>query len=119
MEEDCGAFVADCVVLSCCCQCLVLQVTGFVFFKIPLKLVQKVKKFVKRRYGKTLQPRMEEDVFKEEHWCGNGFDFEEGSSRFSCIEDIEGMLQELAMNKEFLFGSFWVHEDSSDILDVK
>ncbi|CAN6976016.1 unnamed protein product [Brassica rapa subsp. trilocularis] len=27
MEEDCGAFAADCVVLSCCCQCLVLQVT--------------------------------------------------------------------------------------------
>ncbi|CAN6985047.1 unnamed protein product [Brassica oleracea var. botrytis] len=119
MEEDCGAFVADCVVLSCCCQCLVFQVTGFVFFKIPLKLVQKVKKFVKRRSGKALQPRMEEDVVKEEHLCGNGFGFEEGSSRFNCVEDIEGMLQELSMNKEFLFGSFWRHEDSSEIIDVK
>lgn len=117
-EEDCGAFAADCIVLSCCCQCLVLQVTGFVFLKIPLKLVQKMKKFVKRRCGKTLQPTMEEDV-KEEHWSGNGIAFDEGSSRFSCIEDIEGMLQELSMNKEFVFGSFWRHEDSSDILDFK
>ncbi|KAJ4879763.1 Uncharacterized protein Rs2_36817 [Raphanus sativus] len=121
MEEDCGAFVADCVVLSCCCQCLVLQVTGFVLFKIPLKLVKKVKKFVKRRRGKTLQPRMEEDVVvkEDEHWCGNEFGFEEGSSRFNCIEDIEGMLQELSMNEELVFGSFWRHEDSSVILDVK
>ncbi|VVB14348.1 unnamed protein product [Arabis nemorensis] len=112
MEEDCGAFAADCVVLSCCCQCLVLQVTGFVFFKIPIKLVQKMKKFVKRRCGKTLQPTMEEDV-KDEHWYGNGFAFDEGSSRFNCIEDIEGMLQELSMNKELVFGSFWRHENSS------
>lgn len=62
---------------------------------------------------------MEEDVVKEEPWGENGFPFEEGSSRFSCIEDIEGMLQELSMNKEFVFGSFWRREDSSDILDVK
>ncbi|CAG7864671.1 unnamed protein product, partial [Brassica rapa] len=115
MEEDCGAFVADCVVLSCCCQCLVLQVTTFVFFKVPRKLAQRVKKFVKRRCGKTLQPRTDEDVMKEEHWCGKGVVFEEGSS--NCIEDIERMLQE--MSKEFGFGSFWRHEDSSDILDVK
>ncbi|KAG2250488.1 hypothetical protein Bca52824_080624 [Brassica carinata] len=85
MEEDRGAFVADCVVLSCCCQCLVLQVTTFVFFK--------------------------EDVVKEERWYGNGVVFEEGSSRSDCIEVTEGMLQELSMSKEFGFGSFWRHED--------
>ncbi|CAA7036332.1 unnamed protein product [Microthlaspi erraticum] len=120
MEEDCGAFAADCVVLSCCCQCLVLQVSVFVFSKVPRKLVQKMKKlFVKRRCGKTLQPTMEEDV-KLEHWYGNGFAFDEGSSsRFNCIEDIEGMLQDLSMNKEFVFGSFWRHEDSSDSLYFK
>lgn len=117
MEEDCGAFAADCVVLSCCCQCLVLQVSVFVFFKIPRKLAKKMKKFVKRRCGKTLQPTME-DV-KEEHWSGNGFAFEDCSSRLNCMEDIEGMLQELSMNKGFLFGSFWGHEDSSDIFDFK
>ncbi|CAH2033912.1 unnamed protein product [Thlaspi arvense] len=120
MEEDCGAFAADCVILSCCCQCLVLQVSVFAFFKIPRKLAQKMKKFVKRRCGETLQPTMkEEDVVKEDHWYGNGFAFEESSSRFNCTEDIEGLLQELSMNKEFVFGSFWRHQDSSDTLDFK
>ncbi|KAF8103876.1 hypothetical protein N665_0183s0052 [Sinapis alba] len=119
MEEDCGAFAADCVVLSCCCQCLVLQVTVFVFFKVPCKLFKKIKKFMKRRCGRTLQPRTDEDVVKEEHWYGNGAVFEEGSSRSNCIEVTEVMLQELSMSKEFGFGSFWCHEDSSDIVDVK
>lgn len=120
MEEDCGAFAADCVVLSCCCQCLVLQVTVFVFFKVPRKLVKKIKKFVKRKCGRTLQPRTDEDVVKEEHWYGNGVVFEESSSRSTCTEeDIERMLQELSMRKEFGFGSSWRHEDSSYIVDVK
>ncbi|CAH8349619.1 unnamed protein product [Eruca vesicaria subsp. sativa] len=64
MEEDCGAFCS-----RLCCSvmllpvCLVLQVTWFVFFKIPpLKLVQKMKQFAKRRCGSTLKPAMEEDV---------------------------------------------------------
>ncbi|EOA37266.1 hypothetical protein CARUB_v10010845mg, partial [Capsella rubella] len=117
MEEDCGAFAADCVVLSCCCQCLVLQVSVFVFFKIPCKLAKKMKKFVKRRCRKTLQPTME-DV-KEEHCSRNGFAFEVVSTRSDCFDDIEGMLQERSMNKGFLFGSFWRHEDASDIFDFK
>ncbi|XP_010501592.1 PREDICTED: uncharacterized protein LOC104778876 [Camelina sativa] len=117
MEEDCGAFAADCVVLSCCCQCLVLQVSVFVFFKIPCKLAKKMKKFVKRRSRKTLQPTME-DV-KEEYCSGNGFAFEEGSSGSYCFEDIEGMLQELSISKGILFGSFWRHEEFSDVFDFK
>ncbi|KAF3609875.1 hypothetical protein DY000_02046513 [Brassica cretica] len=87
---------------------------AFVFFKVPRKLSQSVKKFVKRRCGKTLQPRTDEDAVKEENWCGKGVVFGEGSSRCNCIQDIERMLQ--GMSKEFGFGSFWRHEDSSDIL---
>ncbi|KAF2558895.1 hypothetical protein F2Q68_00014157 [Brassica cretica] len=90
---------------------------AFVFFKVPRKLSQSVKKFVKRRCGKTLQPRTDEDAVKEENWCGKGVVFGEGSSRCNCIQDIERMLQ--GMSKEFGFGSFWRHEDSSDILYVK
>ncbi|KAJ4916619.1 Uncharacterized protein Rs2_02169 [Raphanus sativus] len=99
MEEDCGAFAADCVVLSCCCQCLVLQVTVFVFFKVPRKLVKKIKKFMNRRCGRTLQPRTDADVVKEEHRYGNGAVFEEGSSRSNCIEVTEVMLEELSMSR--------------------
>nr|VDD43655.1 unnamed protein product [Brassica oleracea] len=94
-------------------------ITVFVFFKVPRKLGQKIKKFVKRRCGNTLHTTREEAVVKEELWCGNGFVFEEGSSRSNCTEDIERMLQERSMSKEFGFGSFWRHEDSSEIVDVK
>ncbi|KAG2283609.1 hypothetical protein Bca52824_054829 [Brassica carinata] len=55
---------------------------------VPSKLAQKIKKFVKRRYGKTLQPTREEDVVKEEHWYRNVFAFEEGSSRSKCWSSL-------------------------------
>ncbi|WZZ36190.1 LOW QUALITY PROTEIN: hypothetical protein YC2023_019591 [Brassica napus] len=42
-----------------------------------------------------------------------------GALVLNCIEYIEGMLQQLSMRKEFGFGSFWRHEDSSDIVDLK
>uniref|UniRef100_M4E7H3 Uncharacterized protein n=1 Tax=Brassica campestris TaxID=3711 RepID=M4E7H3_BRACM len=99
------------VVHRLCCPFMLLPVpcvtshTAFVFFKVPRKLAQRVKKFVKRRCGKTLQPRTEEDAVKEEH-----IGVEKGLS-------LKRMLQEMSI--EFGFGSFWRHEDSSDILDVK
>lgn len=49
--------------------------------------------------------RTEEDAVKEEH-----IGVEKGLS-------LKRMLQEMSI--EFGFGSFWRHEDSSDILDVK
>ncbi|ESQ28394.1 hypothetical protein EUTSA_v10019756mg, partial [Eutrema salsugineum] len=68
MEQDCGAFAADCVILCCCCECFLLQVFIFVFYKTPRKLAQKMKKFVirrlrgkKRRDAKTILPTKEED----------------------------------------------------------
>lgn len=112
MEEDCGAFAADCVIICCCCECFILQVFIFVFFKIPCKLSQKMKKFVtrrlrgkKRRDAETILPTKEDDCI-EEH----------GSS-LSCMEDIEEMLQELSMKGEFVFGSFWRQGDTANDLD--
>lgn len=112
MEEDCGAFAADCVILSCCCECFILQIFIFVFFKIPCKLAQKMKKFVnirlrgkKRRDAKIVLPTKEDD-------CR-----EEPGSTFSCMEDIEEMLQELSMKGELVFGSFWRQGDAANDLD--
>ncbi|KAG2253269.1 hypothetical protein Bca52824_083405 [Brassica carinata] len=75
----------------------------------PSKLAHKMRKFVirrkKRRDMKTFLPTKE-----EEHLSGD-------ESRVSCMEGIEEMLQELSMEGEFVFGSFWRQGDSTNDLD--
>ncbi|CAH8348254.1 unnamed protein product [Eruca vesicaria subsp. sativa] len=111
MEQDCGAFAADCVVLCCCCECFMLQFFLFIFFKFPRKLAQKMKKFVTKRVrGK--KRREEHCRGEEEHLSGDG-------TRVSCMEDIEEILQELSMEGEFVFGSFWQQGDSTNDLDFR
>ncbi|KAG2253278.1 hypothetical protein Bca52824_083414 [Brassica carinata] len=78
---------------------------------IPQKLAHKMRKFVirrkKRRDMKTFLPTKE-----EEHLSGD-------ESRVSCMEGIEEMLQELSMEGEFVFGSFWRQGDSTNDLDSR
>lgn len=113
MKEDCGAFAADCVIFCCCCECFILQVFMFAFFKVPCKLSQKMKRFAtrrrfrgkKRRNAEIVLPTKEDDC-REEH-----------GSRYSCMEDIEEMMQELSMQGEFVFGSFWRQGDSANDVD--
>ncbi|CAH2066220.1 unnamed protein product, partial [Thlaspi arvense] len=118
MEQDCGVFAADCVILCCCCECFMLQFFIFVFFKIPRKVAQKMKRFVirrlrgkKRREAKSFLPTTKEEDCREEeeHVSGDG-------SRFSCMEDIEKMLQEFSMEGEFVFG-MKIAEDRDHSLD--
>ncbi|KAG5385465.1 hypothetical protein IGI04_036935 [Brassica rapa subsp. trilocularis] len=77
-------------VIRLCCPFMLLPVpcvtshTAFVFFKVPRKLAQRVKKFVKRRCGKTLQPRFKNGGGCRQrgaHWCGKGVVFEENVAR--------------------------------------
>ncbi|CAH8358864.1 unnamed protein product [Eruca vesicaria subsp. sativa] len=118
MEQDCGAFAADCVVLCCCCECFILQVFIFIFFKTPRRVSHKMKRFVirrlrrkKRRDSKTFLPSKNDDCREEKPLPGD-------VSRVSCMEDIEEVLQELSMEGEFVFGSFWRQgEDSTNDLD--
>ncbi|KAL0801282.1 hypothetical protein Bca101_056458 [Brassica carinata] len=85
---------------------------------IPRKVAQKMKRFVirrlrgkKRRDSKSFLPTKDESCRgEEEHLPGD-------VSRVSCIEDIEEMLQELSMEGEFVFGSFWRQGDSTNDLD--
>ena len=56
---------------------------------------------------KTFLPTKE-----EEHLSGD-------ESRVSCMEGIEEMLQELSMEGEFVFGSFWRQGDSTNDLDSR
>ncbi|KAK8657652.1 hypothetical protein V6N13_035881 [Hibiscus sabdariffa] len=47
--EDCNMLVADCIVICCCSQCLILQIIVFVFLKLPCKLIRKTKRYATKK----------------------------------------------------------------------
>ncbi|KAJ6318213.1 hypothetical protein OIU76_013701 [Salix suchowensis] len=113
--EDLNMLAADCVVLSCCCQCLVLQSIIFVLLELPRKAIQKTKAYAKKKLWHRKKEKMLESFRSRD-----SFDkFLEGSIRIqvdafhgvrdceSCIEEVEEVLEEFSQKGEFAFGSFW------------
>ena len=45
-----GLVAMDCLVVCCCCPCLVLQVTVFLFVRLPRKVVVKTKRIILRQW---------------------------------------------------------------------
>ncbi|XP_074309537.1 uncharacterized protein LOC141644024 [Silene latifolia] len=118
MAEDCNTLVSDCIVISCCCQCLILQFVVFVFTQLPRKLARKTKDCYtkkslrhrktsgnegKRTYEQTDDGRsvsmqmleLEGNAMSKLHRWG------------SCLDEVEKVLEGLSMKGEFAFGSFW------------
>ncbi|KAI6686242.1 hypothetical protein NL676_032155 [Syzygium grande] len=121
--EDWNALAADCIVVSCCCQCLVLQIAIFILLKIPCRLFQKTKQFAKKRFWcsrrkrKTLERtrHLHEGRPVEGPGCsiGAGEDgiFLDMSGRSGwCMEGVEKALEEMSQKGVFGFGSFWGSE---------
>ncbi|CAO2828428.1 unnamed protein product [Amaranthus hypochondriacus] len=50
--EDCNTLVSDCVVISCCCECLILQLVIFMFIQLPCRVAKKTKEFAKRKLNR-------------------------------------------------------------------
>ncbi|XP_050372652.1 uncharacterized protein LOC126790457 [Argentina anserina] len=113
--EDCNMLAADCVVISCCCQCLVLQITIFIFFKLPCKLIKKTRAYTMKK----LQQRKKKGIVVESrtvYQCENDIvsilgesmrSTEEIHSCSCCIEEVDKVLEEMYQRGEFGFGSFW------------
>ncbi|PRQ40476.1 hypothetical protein RchiOBHm_Chr4g0436431 [Rosa chinensis] len=112
--EDCNVLAADCVVISCCCQCLILQITIFIFFKLPCKLIRKTREYTMKK----LQQRRRKGIVVESktvYQCENDIESIRESMRSvedihscrSCIEEVDKVLEELYQRGEFGFGSFW------------
>ncbi|XP_071695465.1 uncharacterized protein [Rutidosis leptorrhynchoides] len=96
-RQDWNMIGADCVVISCCCQCLMLQLLVFVLLKLPRKMIKKTKQYMKRKFGK----RMRDDgkiVRTKMARC---------AEEVGCMEEVEEVLEELCTKGEFGFGSFW------------
>ncbi|KAL2519175.1 hypothetical protein Adt_15422 [Abeliophyllum distichum] len=116
--EDPNMLAADCIVITCCCQCMILQILVFVLLKLPYKLVRKTKEYAKRfrnrkRREKIMQIEMSrygEDSFRSH---GNSFRFQIETLGFNCcMDEIEKVLEDISNRGEFAFGSFWGGEIS-------
>uniref|UniRef100_A0A1J3EPD9 Transmembrane protein n=1 Tax=Noccaea caerulescens TaxID=107243 RepID=A0A1J3EPD9_NOCCA len=112
--EDLNTFAADCVVVSCCCNCLVLQIAIFIFLGLPQKLVKNTRKcYAKwgvnrriKRMGLGCECRENTGVDSDSRKESMSMEME----GFGCIEEVEEALEEFSKNGEFLFGSFWGKE---------
>lgn len=121
--------VADCIALSCCTQCLILQIIILLLLKLPCKLIRKTKEYAKKKLGRG---KKEEKMIKMERLkvkgeiqdeavklhtstsmsieliqglgMGGG---EDHGFQCCCIEEAEKMLEEHTQKGEFGFGSFW------------
>ncbi|XP_010528030.1 PREDICTED: uncharacterized protein LOC104805235 [Tarenaya hassleriana] len=111
--EEINGFAADCVVLSCCCNCLALKIIVFIFHGLPKKVVRNTRK----RYAKWMIQR-ERKRMGLDCECGQSvgaMESIEGSlsievEGFGCMEEVEQVLEEFSERGEFLFGSFWGRE---------
>ncbi|ESW28376.1 hypothetical protein PHAVU_003G281600 [Phaseolus vulgaris] len=117
--EEWNMLGADCVVISCCCQCLVLQILVFLLLKLPWKVIRKTREYAKKklrqRKGNDERAKMKiesgcyEDVLvRIDH--EQSFRDGEGFSCGGCMEEVEKMMEEFYEKGEFGFGSFWGRE---------
>ncbi|CAL9147156.1 unnamed protein product [Musa hybrid cultivar] len=127
--EDCGMFAVDCVVVCCCCPCFLLQITVFLFIRLPHKLAVKSKRIVLRKLQKRSKKddKTNETVLDAEKakFGAPCCDFRPCDRSSSCLE-AEKVLKELmkgegnswmeaemvweeliAREGLFWFGSFW------------
>lgn len=119
-QQDWNMIGADCLVLSCCCQCLMLQLLVFFLLKLPTKLLKRTIRYIKRKFtdqmrhgGKVVGVKVARCA-KEVVGCQKPRDLMKGrvdqveSSRIDgCMEEVEEVLEEFSRNGEFGFGSFW------------
>ncbi|KAG6764114.1 hypothetical protein POTOM_031572 [Populus tomentosa] len=115
--EDLNMLAADCVVISCCCQCLILQSIIFVLLKLPHKVIQKTRAYAKKKLWHRKKEKMLESVRGRFQDSFDKFlegsieiqvdDFHGGHDCESCIEEVEEVLEGFSQKGEFAFGSFW------------
>ncbi|KAK1423176.1 hypothetical protein QVD17_18471 [Tagetes erecta] len=125
-RQDWNMIGADCLVISCCCQCLLLQLLVFMLLKLPIKLIKKTQHYVKRKLMNKMRDggkmaRMKVARCAEEvvgcHKPRDSMRVEARSTSFrldGCMEEVEEVLEELSIKGEFGFGSFWRGDDGVD-----
>ncbi|KAK7317738.1 hypothetical protein RJT34_02210 [Clitoria ternatea] len=111
--EDWNMLGADCVVISCCCQCLMLQILVFVLLKLPWKLVRKTREYAKKKFrqrkgNESGQMGCYEDVVVRINEQSLRIQTEMGEGGgHNCIDEVERVMEEFYQKGELAFGSFW------------
>ncbi|XP_027348067.1 uncharacterized protein LOC113859513 [Abrus precatorius] len=116
--EDWNMLGADCVVISCCCQCLMMQILVFVLLKLPWKLVRKTREYAKkklrqRKGNDKKEMGSYEDVLVGIHEQSIRIQAEmalmddAGRHCGCCMDEVEKVMEEFYQKGEFAFGSFW------------
>ncbi|XP_075522244.1 uncharacterized protein LOC142555308 [Primulina tabacum] len=124
--EDRNILAADCIIISCCCQCMILQILIFLLLKLPQKLLRKAKQYARKlrtRKRGTKITHIEVVGYDEDSLRNQGnssFRIEveglspDGTLRLGCSTDeIERVLVDLSNKGEFCFGSFWGRDQGS------
>lgn len=120
--EDQNMLAADCIVISCCCQCMILQILIFILLKLPHKLLKKTKEYAKKfraRKKGTKIMQIEMTRYGEDSCRSLGridikdFCLVESLQFGCCMDEIESVLDDFSSRGEFAFGSFWGGEVSS------
>ncbi|CAH8351540.1 unnamed protein product [Eruca vesicaria subsp. sativa] len=120
--EDLNTFAADCIVVSCCCNCLFLQIAIFIFLGLPQKLIKNTRKCYREWGIKGRTKRMGIDCERRGNsavdwgWSKETMSIE--MEDFGCIGEVEEALEEFSKNGEFLFGSFWGTERVQNSLSM-
>ncbi|XP_027920753.1 uncharacterized protein LOC114178836 isoform X1 [Vigna unguiculata] len=125
--EEWNTLGADCVVISCCCQCLLLQILVFLMLKLPWKLIRKTREYAKK---KLRQRKGNDDKMKIELGCyedvlvrihEQSFRVQEmavrdgeGFTSGGCMDEVQKMMEEFYQKGEFGFGSFCGREEPCD-----
>ncbi|KAJ0504843.1 hypothetical protein HanHA89_Chr12g0463781 [Helianthus annuus] len=122
-RHEWGIIGGDCLVLSCCCQCLILQILVFVLLKLPIKVWRKIKVCMKRKFRRTRKAALEHCAAavmggqQRRSPCrvaAKGSTLEESNG---CMEEVEKVLGEMCEKDEFSFGSFWRGDDDNCLED--
>ncbi|KAI4379175.1 hypothetical protein MLD38_005505 [Melastoma candidum] len=124
--EDCNALAADCIVVSCCCQCLILQILILVLIKLPFRLIRKLKERISQKiikHSKKEARGMEVFSFRYPDSVGStpriSVAFSDRSSFGYCAHEAEMVLEDLYKKGEFTFGSFWGRELDGSLLTAE
>ncbi|XP_019425784.1 PREDICTED: uncharacterized protein LOC109334449 [Lupinus angustifolius] len=124
--EDWNMLGADCVVISCCCQCLMLQILVFVLIKLPCKVVKKTREYAKRKlrkgkrndremgssYKHVLLRMHQQSMITTQALKDDDF----GHSCGCCLDEVEKVMEEFYEKGEFGFGSFWGRKNVPKVL---
>ncbi|KAG8072071.1 hypothetical protein GUJ93_ZPchr0006g45502 [Zizania palustris] len=131
---EAGLVAMDCLVVCCCCPCLVLQITMFLFVGLPKKVVVRSKRIILRRWHRRRSAaagkrgfsevpagvmKLDPDLFDDDEFEGAFSDDNGWKERCFAVDDDGGGgdgVWETLIEQEglFWFGSFWGPPEQAD-----